>query len=131
MGDFMEKFNNNQYDIEVEEKWGNSPAYYEYVEKTKNYSNDNKNKLAEEMNSIMSRFSTFLLNDYKPANNEVQSLVKVLQNHITQNYYTCTNEILYCLGQMYVADVRFKDNIDKNVKGTAEFVLSAIKIYCK
>ena len=34
---------------------------------------------------------------------EAQSLVKMLQNHITENHYLCTNEILASLGQMYVA----------------------------
>ena len=44
-------------------------------------------------------------------------------------YYTCTKEILAGLGQLYVADERFKTNIDKNGNGTAEFVSKAIEIY--
>lgn len=52
-----------------------------------------------------------------------------LQNHITENYYTCNREILSGLGQMYVADERFKNNIDKHAEGTAEFISEAIAIY--
>nr|MCR4718760.1 TipAS antibiotic-recognition domain-containing protein [Bacillota bacterium] len=52
------------------------------------------------------------------------------QNHITENYYICTNEILSGLGQMYVADERFRNNIDKNADGTAAFICEAIKVYC-
>ena len=63
--------------------------------------------------------------------NEVQTLVKELQAYITENFYTCTKEILAGLGQMYVADERFKTNIDKYGDGTAEFVSKAIEIYCK
>ena len=44
---------------------------------------------------------------------EAQALVAKLQSHITENYYTCTDEILAGLGKMYVADERFKKNIDK------------------
>ena len=33
------------------------------------------------------------------------------------------------LGKMYVADERFKKNIDKYGEGTAEFVAEAIEIY--
>jgi metal-responsive CopG/Arc/MetJ family transcriptional regulator len=62
---------------------------------------------------------------------KTQNLVKTLQNHITENYYHCTNEILSGLGEMYVADERFKNNIDKHGTGTAEFVSKAIEIYCK
>ena len=54
-----------------------------------------------------------------------------MQTHITENYYTCTKEILFGLGQMYVADERFKQNIDANGSGVAEFTAEAIKAYCK
>ena len=32
---------------------------------------------------------------------------------------------------MYVMDERFKNNIDKNGEGTAEYVSKAIALYCK
>ena len=60
-----------------------------------------------------------------------QVLVAKLQSHITENYYTCTNEILAGLGKMYVADERFKKNIDKYGEGTAEFAATAIEVYCR
>ena len=59
---------------------------------------------------------------------EAQALVAKLQAHITANYYTCTDEILAGLGKMYVADERFKKNIDKYGEGTAEFAAEAIKV---
>ena len=62
---------------------------------------------------------------------EAQALVAKLQAHITANYYTCTDEILAGLGKMYVADERFKKNIDKYGDGTAEFAAGAIEIYCQ
>ena len=33
------------------------------------------------------------------------------------SYYTCTDEIFVGLGKMYVADERFKKNIDKYGEG--------------
>ena len=57
--------------------------------------------------------------------------MKMLQDHISENYYLCTNQILAGLGQMYVADERFKSNIDKHADGTAEFICEAIEIYCR
>ena len=60
---------------------------------------------------------------------EVAALVAKLQTHITANYYTCTDEILAGLGQMYVVDERFKKNIDKYGEGTAEFASEGIRIY--
>ena len=58
---------------------------------------------------------------------EAQSLIKKLQNFITENYYTCTDEILKALGEMYVSDQRFKNNIDNaGGIGTSEFTAKAI-----
>ena len=66
-----------------------------------------------------------------PESDEAQELVKKLQNFITENYYNCTDEILFGLGRMYVFDERFTENIDNaGGKGTAEFVLKAIGAHC-
>ena len=39
--------------------------------------------------------------------------------------------ILAGLGKMYVADERFKKNIDKYGEGTAEFAAEGIRIYAE
>lgn len=62
----------------------------------------------------------------------MQAQVKKLQDFITANYYTCTNEILAGLGQMYVAGGEMTQNIDvAGGKGCAEFVAEAIAVYCR
>ena len=70
-------------------------------------------------------------NEYGVNSPEVQSLVGKLQDYITQNFYTCGDEILAGLGKMYIADERFKENIDQNGIGTTDFASKAIEIYCK
>ena len=130
----MKAFDNSgfeKYKTEVKEKWGNTDSYKEYAEKTKDYSNDKWNNLTEEMNEIFSGFSLCMKNGGSPDSIEVQDLVKELQNHITENYYLCTKEILAGLGQMYVFDERFKNNIDKQGDDTADFVCEAIEVYCR
>ena len=126
----MDCFEFEKYNSEAKKKWGNSEAYIEHAEKTKDYSKDKWNKLVQEMNDIFVEFSKSIKNGLKPESNEVQHLVEVLQYHITHNYYNCTNDILYGLGQMYVADERFKNNIDNSGEGTALFVKAAIEVYC-
>lgn len=57
--------------------------------------------------------------------------IRDLQQFITDHFYTCTPEILAGLGQMYVADDRFRKNIDMaGGEGTAAFVAQAIAAYC-
>ena len=125
----MGKF--EKYSVESKEKWGKTDAYKEYTEKTKDYSKDKWNSLTDDLNDIISEFALCMKNGEKPESYEAQSLVKKLKKHITDNYYLCTNEILAGLGQMYVSDERFKNNIDKYADGTAEFISEAIRVYIK
>ena len=119
------------YETEARERWGNTVAYREHEQKTKNYT---KEKWAEANDGLMVIFAEFSVCKQSGAevdSNEAQVLVAKLQSHITENYYTCTNEILAGLGKMYVADERFKKNIDKYGEGTAEFAATAIEVYCR
>ena len=117
------------YKLEAHERWGNSDAYREHEQKTKHYTKEKWTEVNDGLMSIFAEFAECKNNGYGANSPEVQTLVVKLQDYITQNYYTCTNEILTCLGQMYVADERFKENIDKSGEGTAEFVAEAIEIY--
>ena len=129
----MKAFDNTEFEkhkAEAKEKWGKTDAYKEHKEKTKDYSKDKWNSLAAGMDEIMAAFGASMKNGAAPDSSEAQDLVKSLQRHITENYYNCTNEILYGLGQMYVADDRFRANIDKHGEGTAAFIRESIKIYC-
>ena len=130
----MKAFDNSEFEkhkAEVKEKWGKTDAYQEHAERTKNYSKQKWNDLAAGMDHIMAEFALCMRKGDSPDSTEAQSLVKMLQNHITENYYLCTNEILAGLGQMYVADERFRNNIDAHAYGTAAFISEAIKVYCK
>ena len=117
-------------ETEARERWGNTDAYREHEQKTKNYT---KEKWAEANDGLMAIFTEFAACKQRGADadsNEAQALVAKLQAHITANYYTCTDEILAGLGKMYVADERFKKNIDEYGEGTAEFAAEAIAAFC-
>ena len=121
----------NDYESETRARWGNNDAYREHEQKTKNYT---KEKWAEANDGMMAIFAEFAACKDSGASAdsaEAQALVAKLQAHITANYYTCTDEILAGLGKMYVADERFKKNIDKYGEGTAEFAADAIEVYCR
>ena len=119
------------YENEAQERWGGTAAYREYEEKTKNHT---KEKWAEANDGLMAIFAEFAACKGSGASadsTEAQALVAKLQAHITANYYTCTDEILAGLGNMYARDERFKKNIDKYGEGTAEFAAEAIEIYSR
>ena len=121
----------NDYKTEARSRWGTTAAYHEHEQKTKHYT---KEKWAEANDGLMAIFAEFAAckdSGVSADSAEAQALVAKLQAHITANYYTCTDEILAGLGKMYVADERFKKNIDKYGEGTAEFTSTAIEAYCR
>ena len=117
------------YNNEVKERWGNTEAYAEFSEKAKGYSKERFADINTGLEDIFRDFVELMQSGAEPTANEAQALVKKLQDYITENYYTCTDEILKGLGQMYVNDERFRKNIDKHADGTAEFIREAIKSY--
>ena len=121
----------SNYDIEVKDRFGGTDTYQEYKKKTANYTRDKWQTVNDGLMTIFAKFAECKQNGNTADSDEAQSLVKELQAYITENYYTCTKEILAGLGQMYVADERFKANIDKNGEGTAEFISQVIENHIK
>ncbi len=119
----------DQFAAEVKQRWGNTKAYQEYIQK-------NNEKTSQQQSEITNQFMTLFaqigsLKQKPPSDQKVQDKIKQLQQFITEHYYHCTDEILSGLGQMYVSDERMKHNIDNmGGDGTADFVKEAILIYC-
>lgn len=80
------------YLTETRSRWGNTDAYREHEQKTKNYT---KEKWAEANDGLIAIFAEFAACKNSGASadsSEAQALVVKLQAHITANYYDCTNE---------------------------------------
>ena len=120
----------NDYKIEARSRWGDTDAYREHEQKTKNYTKEKWIEVNDGLMAIFAEFAACKESGASADSAEAQALVAKLQTHITANYYTCTAEILAGLGKMYVADERLKKNIDKCGEGTAEFASTAIEAYC-
>ena len=119
------------YETEARSRWGNTDAYREHERKTKNYSKEKWAEINEGLMAIFAEFAACKESGASADSAEAQTLVAKLQAHITANYYTCTDEILAGLGKMYIADERFKTNIDKYSEGTAEFAAETIEAFCE
>ena len=120
-----------EYSQEVYSRWGETEAYREHEQKTKNYTKEKWAEANDGLMAIFAEFATCKDSGVSADSAEAQALVVKLQAHITENYYTCTDEILAGLGKIYVADERFKKNIDKYGEGTAEFASESIALFCQ
>lgn len=127
--EIFDKSEIEKYEEEVKAKWGNTKAYQEYKQKDIARNKGSYSKIADELMAMF--FELGELKHLTPNADEVQKKISALQKFITDHYYVCTNEILSGLGEMYVSDERFKNNIDKaGGEGTADFVKQAIAVYC-
>ena len=125
----FDKTEMEQYEQEVRERWGGTKEYAQYEQKTKGKTEKGIQELADKLQALYAEIGQ--LREFSPAQKEVQVKIRELQTFITENYYSCTDEILRGLSQMYVMDERMKRNIDHaGGDGTAEFVKQAVEIYC-
>ena len=116
----------DEYAAQAKASWGTTDAYKEYEQKSAGRTKETQQKLNVEMMHIFAEFGK--IKDMSPESAEAVALAKKLQNHITENYYTCTDEILLGLGTMYAGGGDFTKNIDKvGGEGTAVFAYEAIK----
>ena len=120
----------DEYSRQAKELYGNTLEYKKLQEKTKNRTKEEDNLLADRFMLLFREAGEIRNTD--PASPEAQSIVRRIQDFITENLYTCSDKILSGLGKMYSRGGDFTKNIDEyGGEGTAEFVDKAIQIYCE
>lgn len=120
----------DDYAAQAKAMWGQTPAYQEYLEKSKGRSKEQEWQIGNDMMDIFVRMGKVRTAD--PAEDEAQALVAELRSYITEHFYNCTPQILRGLGQMYAGGGSFTENIDAaGGEGTAQFAQKAIDIYCQ
>jgi DNA-binding transcriptional MerR regulator len=118
-----------RYAEEAEKRWGATEAWRESQAREQNRTQTVQDRLTEEMNDIFRRFAA--LRETDPASEKAQAVVRDWQAWIRVNHYPCTREILKGLGEMYTADSRFRENLERFGSGTAAFMAAAIAAYTR
>lgn len=117
-----------QYKEEARKKYGGTDAYKVSEEKTSKYTKTDWERITEDMNSIYRELAALM--DKDPEDDKVQELIHKWRMHISENFYNCTPEIFRGLGELYISDSRFTENIDKFGEGLANFLSQGIEVYC-
>ncbi|MGN1014960.1 MAG: MerR family transcriptional regulator [Butyricicoccus sp.] len=120
----------DEYVQEARESWGETDAFREFEEKSRDRTEQDRQAVTEEFMGLFAAFGAIRNQD--PAGDAAQAQVETLRTYITEHFYHCSPEILQGLGEMYLSDQRMMENIDHvGGTGTAEFVCKAIRAYCK
>ena len=122
-------FSDNPYEEEARRLWGN-----EAVDKSKAWieskSADEQNAIGKGMDDLFKELA--LLRDDNPAGEPAQAAMDKMYKYFNQNFgYHYTLEAFAGLGQMYVEDSRFTENIDQYGEGLSVFLREAMNIYAQ
>ena len=125
----FDKSKMDEYAKKAKEQWGDTEAYKEFEQKSKDRSESDMKHITKGLMQVFAEFGEMM--DKKADDELVQGLVKKLQDYISAHFYQCTPEILRGLGKMYAGGGEFTENIDAvGGEGCAKFAADAIEIYC-
>ncbi|MEA2002061.1 MAG: MerR family transcriptional regulator [Actinomycetota bacterium] len=119
-------FDPTQHQQEAEERWGDTAAYQQSAARTSRYTKQDWQRLKQETEAINQRLLDLMEVGAAPESSAAMEIAEAHRAHITKWFYDCSRTNHSGLGQMYVADHRFKENIDKAGEGLAEYLSAAI-----
>jgi DNA-binding transcriptional MerR regulator len=119
-------FDSKEYEAEAEVRWGETDAYKQSAQRTAGYTKQDWENLKVEADGINQKFLDLRAEGVPPSDPAAMAVAEEHRAHITRWFYDCPIEIHTGLGQMYVADERFRKNIDKAGEGLAEYMSEAI-----
>jgi hypothetical protein len=118
-------FDQNKYDAEVKERWGETDAYKEAARRTRDFSEEDLARIKEEAEEVELRLAGVFLAGHAPSDEPSMDAAEAHRLHM-ENFYPCSHAMHVGLGQMYTADPRFTEHYDKRGEGLAAFLQAAI-----
>ena len=116
----------NEYEQEVQERWGETAAFQQSQVRTSKYSHADFAAAKIDQEAVTERFATAFGNGLDCNSPEVQEIVLAHRAAISKWFYDCSIEMQKNLALMYVGDERFKKYYDGRVRGLAQYVHDAI-----
>lgn len=112
---------------EAKERWGETDAYKQSMERTKYWTKEDYRKVARDGRIFTQKLADTM--DKGIDSPEAQELIK--QHHKSiETFYDCPLGMYRNLGAMYVEDPRFTAYYDKFRPGLAKWMKEAIAYYC-
>ncbi len=116
----------SEFDSEVFDRWGGTPAYTESQTRTSKYTHADFEAAKVDQEAVTEKFAIAFGNRVSFRSPEVQEIVVAHRRVITKWFYECSIEMQKNLAIMYINDDRFKAYYDGRVRGLAQYVHDAI-----
>jgi DNA-binding transcriptional MerR regulator len=111
----------SKYEDEVQQRWGETDAYRESKKRTARYKKQDWLQLKAEGDAITQKLAELMSAGVKASDTRAMDVAEEHRRYISRWFYPCSPEMHRGLGEMYVADSRFTENIDKVKRGLAKY----------
>lgn len=120
-------FDPAKYEAEAKERWGNTDAYKESAKRTQRYNEADWKRLKDDQSAINRDAATAMHANKRPDGDEAMDIAERHRLLIDRWFYPCSHATQCGLADMYEADSRFAENIDKHGAGLTPFLAEAIR----
>jgi hypothetical protein len=117
----------NEYEEEVQVRWGDTDAYQQSQSKSSKYSKEDFEAAKVDQEAATELFVYAFGNSLPFDSDKTKEAVLAHRTAITKWFYDCSIEMQKNLALMYVEDPRFKEYYDGRVRGLAQYVHDAIQ----
>ena len=118
-------FDPTVYEKEAQERWGDTDTHREAARRTARYSREQWAELRAEADGLYQALAARLAAGDPPTAPAVMDLAERHRLHIERWFYPCPTALHRGLGELYVNDPRFTQNIDRYGPGLAKFLREA------
>jgi DNA-binding transcriptional MerR regulator len=127
MKQIFDGFDPSPYEAEAKQRWGHTDAYKESNKRVSSYTKEDWEKLRDEQASIYGDAVAAMKAGQKPDDEAVMDIAERHRLSIDRWFYPCDVVMHRGLADMYEADERFAQNIDKFGEGLTPFLSAAIR----
>jgi MerR family transcriptional regulator, thiopeptide resistance regulator len=120
-------FDPDQYEEEVQERWGETDAYAQSKRRTSAYSKEDWVRIKAEGEDVEARFAAALAAGVPADSEQAMDIAEQHRQQISRYFYDCPPQMHAGLGRMYVEDERFTAHYEKRAAGLAQYVSTAVQ----
>lgn len=120
----------DEYAARAKASWGAKPEWAEYEQRSAGRTREESFAMGKELMELFVPFGRMAVQGADPASDEATAQARLIQDFISEHFYTCSDEVFAQLGHAYDCGGEFTQNINAVAgDGAAEFAARAIKAY--
>jgi MerR family transcriptional regulator, thiopeptide resistance regulator len=131
MKKIFDGFDPDQYEDEVRQRWENTDAYKISIRRTKSYTEDDWRTIKAEQAAIYADALAALENGVGADDARAMDIAERHRLSIDRWFYPCSPKMHCGLADLWEADRRYADNIDKLGAGLTEYLAAAVRANAK